>query len=825
MKNKILVIGLVCIFLFSLSINVEKTIANPGSTTFDFDLYAGYNLITIPVENNYTASSLADNITGFNIVSRWDTDLQQYEDYIEGFSGSEHDFQIVDGEGYYVMVESNTQFSVTGEELSGVTVDLVEEFNLLGWYESSSTTASAIFNSIAGCINVSVFDAINQVYKNYRSPSDPDFVISRGMGYWVEISYDFQIDFYSGYNLITIPVENDYTASTLASEITGCTIVSEWNHENQMYDDYIVGFSGPEDDFTIKDGIGYYILVDDDTSTIFTGIPLTDVSVSIYEGANQLGWYDTEDTTASDVLNSIENCIKVSMYDAINQVQIDYEPTGGQDFTISRGMGYLVWVETPEPPQQPDSLVIDIPATVNEGEDFQVTITSEGSTIEGATVTFNGDSFLTDSDGIVTLTAPFADSDTSYSITASKTGYQSAVKSITVMDHVTSIQLLSPNGGEVWSNTHTILWSITDTPLNPYAVTVQYQYGGGSWVTIIEDVEDNNLYSLDTTTLLDGYPYLIKVILKQDNNDDGIYETTISEDTSDNTFAIDNSVVHEGRIYGIVTEELDGAVIPIENARVYVIISDENDVITSKCIFTDENGEYDISISSGTFTLEVSKDSYISSTVEGIVVWTNEATEVNFMLQSGIGTEPGRFPTFESENSELIEESIKDHKVGGEITIQLEENQIDYKQYIFIYNDVTITPQDINEGNISITIDGDENSGGRTIVINVAREVFGLDEKLVIEYDGELIKMADDIDDILNPNDDGSHPEYLITVGINGTQILVSIPHFSQHLLSIFSEYVEEVVEEIMRYKEIAVLFAIGIIAIAAIVMFRKGKE
>jgi len=333
--------------------------------------------------------------------------------------------------------------------------------------------------------------------------------------------------------------------------------------------------------------------------------------------------------------------------------------------------------------------------------------------------------------------------------------------------------------------------------------------------------DDNNLYSLDTTTLPDGHPYLIKVILKQDNNEDGIYETTISEDASDNTFAIDNSVTHEGSIYGIVTEELDDAIIPIENARVYVIISDENGVITSKCAFTDENGEYEISISSGAFTLEVSKESYITSTVEEVIVWTNEATEVNFVLQSGIETEPGRFPTFESENSELIEESIKDHKVGGEITIQLEENQIDYEQYIFIYNGVTITPEDIDEGSISLIINGDENSGGRTIVINVAQDVFGLEEELVIEYDGELIELADDITDILNPDDDGSHPEYLITIGANGTQILVSIPHFSQHFVAIYSLTTEELVQ----YLEISVIAGMIVIIVAAISMFRKRKE
>lgn len=814
-----MIIPLLIIFsLISVFLPTEIATANPGNISFQFSLNEGWNLITIPVENNYLASDLAENISGCSMISWFDAEFQILRTYIVGVPA--YDFPIQDGFGLFVLLENDTEFTVEGEELTGITIDLVEGFNLLGWYESSSNTASSIFNSIAGCINVSVFDAVNQVDKSYRSPSDPDFVISRGMGYWVEINYDFQIDFYAGYNLITIPLENDYMASTLAAEIPGCEYISMWNQNEESYHSYIVG--GPESfDFPIEDGVGYYVVVTDDTSVTFNGIPLSSASVTIQDGYNHLGWYDTEDTTASDVLNSIDNCIKVSMFDAINQIQIDYELGSGQDFTISRGMGYLALVEIPEEPQSPDLLVIDSPATVNEGEVFQVTITCEANNIGDATVTFNGDMFLTNSDGTVSLTAPYVDSDTSYSITASKTNYQSAVKSITVKNQVTSIQLLSPNGGETWSDTHTIVWSISDIPLDPYAVTIQYMYSSNIWVTIVEDVtSEDNLYSWDTRTTSDGYPYKIKVILKADANGDGIYDTTISEDTSDGSFAVDNSVLHEGQIYGQVVESIDN---PINNARVCVILSDEEGVVTIKCTFTDENGNYTIPVPAGNFTIEVSKKNYETSTIHEINVWPNEDTEVNFVLTPGVGTVS--FPIFENENRDLIDESIKNRAVGGEITIQPDEDQIKYEKFVLIYNGISITPIEIKDNNISLLIDGDENSNGRTLVVNLAQGVFDFEENLTIEYDGEVIRMADNISDVLDPNNDGSHPEYLITIGANGIQILVSIPHFSEHQISIFSTSIQDFVEEIMRYKEITITAAIGVIAIAAVVMFRKGKE
>jgi hypothetical protein len=81
--------------------------------------------------------------------------------------------------------------------------------------------------------------------------------------------------------------------------------------------------------------------------------------------------------------------------------------------------------------------------------------------------------------------------------------------------------------------------------------------------------------------------------------------------------------------------------------------------------------------------------------------------------------------------------------------------------------------------------------------------------------------MADDINDVLDPNNDGSHPEYLIVLGSNGTQLLVSIPHFSEHSITFFNLTPEQAAQ----YLLYAAVAAVGLIIIAAVVMFRKGKE
>jgi len=75
--------------------------------------------------------------------------------------------------------------------------------------------------------------------------------------------------------------------------------------------------------------------------------------------------------------------------------------------------------------------------------------------------------------------------------------------------------------------------------------------------------------------------------------------------------------------------------------------------------------------------------------------------------------------------------------------------------------------------------------------------------------------MADDVADVLDPNDDGLHAEYILTVGTNGTQLIISIPHFSIHEISILS--LKDVVEKISSTNGVLiyVLFSLAILVAA----------
>lgn len=75
---------------------------------------------------------------------------------------------------------------------------------------------------------------------------------------------------------------------------------------------------------------------------------------------------------------------------------------------------------------------------------------------------------------------------------------------------------------------------------------------------------------------------------------------------------------------------------------------------------------------------------------------------------------------------------------------------------------------------------------GRTILINLEKDTMAISksEELLALYDGEEILMADDYADVLNPYDENA-PEYLVLMGAERIQVLVSIPHFSSHTITV----------------------------------------
>ena len=148
-----------------------------------------------------------------------------------------------------------------------------------------------------------------------------------------------------GWNLMTVPVEKEWYASDLASEVVGCTSVSKWNASLQTYDTFIVG-GPPSFDFPIVEGHGYFVDVDESSMVTMVGLPIEDVNVSLDVGWNLIGWYHDFNTTASSLAGNISGCTSVSKWNATMQTY-DTFIVGGPpsfDFTVSCGMGLFVEV-------------------------------------------------------------------------------------------------------------------------------------------------------------------------------------------------------------------------------------------------------------------------------------------------------------------------------------------------------------------------------------------------------------------------------------------------------------------------------------------------
>jgi hypothetical protein len=273
-------------------------------------------------------------------------------------------------------------------------------------------------------------------------------------------------------------------------------------------------------------------------------------------------------------------------------------------------------------------------------------------------------------------------------------------------------------------------------------------------------------------------------------------------------------IIKYGWIYGKVLLKSGSAVYPGNNVTVYIYQSNENAISLSNenainknssislgtySSLTNEKGEYNIShLKNGTYMIQATKNKLYTSPQKFVEIKGYVGTEVNFIIEI-------------SETRLNVDRSIMTGKIGGEISIQ-RENGSKYQPEITIYKGVEIKSVEIVQGKISLTVSGDENGGGKTIAITVNPSLFENAKDIIVKYDSETISMADNITDVLNPNDDGSHPEYLITFGANATEILISIPHFSEHEITVYS-VAGAVVETLGGVNVVLTYIAICVIA------------
>jgi hypothetical protein len=165
--------------------------ATVAATTVNhtFVLRAGWNLITIPVNNTYTAKSLLQDISGCTVVYGYDVQTGTAR-IATAASPPETDFPIEDGVGYFVAVTADTIFAVNGTEITAVSIPLYPGWNMLGWYHDYLTTAKSILANITTCSVVYGYDAETSTAKivTPASPPETDFPVTRGTGLFVAVT-------------------------------------------------------------------------------------------------------------------------------------------------------------------------------------------------------------------------------------------------------------------------------------------------------------------------------------------------------------------------------------------------------------------------------------------------------------------------------------------------------------------------------------------------------------------------------------------------------------------------------------------------------------
>jgi hypothetical protein len=147
----------------------------------------GWNLVTVPVGGHgWTAETLGQQVSGCNLVLRFNASTQGFETYVVG-SGYD-DFPLLDGVGYFARVPSDTVLSCGGMSMPSVNVTVYEDWNTLGWFYEYPSSAQSLGEN-TGASLVLMFNATTQNFMTYVMNSGYDnFIISRGMGVFIQAS-------------------------------------------------------------------------------------------------------------------------------------------------------------------------------------------------------------------------------------------------------------------------------------------------------------------------------------------------------------------------------------------------------------------------------------------------------------------------------------------------------------------------------------------------------------------------------------------------------------------------------------------------------------
>jgi hypothetical protein len=176
------------------------------------------------------------------------------------------------------------------------------------------------------------------------------------------------------------------------------------------------------------------------------------------------------------------------------------------------------------------------------------------------------------------------------------------------------------------------------------------------------------------------------------------------------------------------------------------------------------NFSYEIEINDNTITITLSKE-------QSILFLALPPRELTINI-----------PNWQDRENKIIS-CIAKKRIGARILVQL-KNRIQNRTNVMTYANLSINCS-VQPGKMVVKVSSNET--GKSIIIDADNSTFNVTNanKLEVMIDNESIKMASNYSDVLDPTNDGNESEYLVVVGSNGVQVLVSIPKFSPHTIVI----------------------------------------
>ena len=454
------------------------------------------------------------------------------------------------------------------------------------------------------------------------------------------------------------------------------------------------------------------------------------------------------------------------------------------------------------------TLSLLVPSSIEAGEVFSVSVTSEGEPVSDATVSFLGEDFLSNELGIVSLTAPSVDEDATYIISASKEGYIPIYEQITITRASSTQIILQDFSDEMWSGMQTIAWSIvSDETLLNHASVVQYQMGDDIWKTLALDLDPYESYTYDTSQLPNGSPYFFRVLLLEDTDTDGVFDTYVDMDTSTTPVNIQNDAVITGWVIGTVR---DTSGIPISKAKVCVILSDDDEE-SLKCELTTTDGQYVIEVAAGSYQVQATKTGYQSQTFS-VIVSEYQGALMDFFLEET--TDEVEETDTDTAVRYAVDDLIHQGRVGALV-------EIDTETVIERYSTMTVNVLEQSPEKITITVSDEKNATSTTLAVFISDDTFP-NEDIEIKYDGAPISQMS-LAQFLN-QEISAEPMYVLVATSDGLWGLVFIPGFSTHTITL-SSVVEALTTPLalMIYGVVAaVMVAVTVLPIVTIERKRK---